>query len=275
MSTPQPQGTPHPGQQGQQGAPNPDANYRAILDYLAKRGHHKAALALQSDLDGSAPGQAAAGGGKAVGLEDFADRNAPSAPRQGPGAAAPGQGQNGPNAAAAAAAAAGGRRRMDQSVAPGQMLADPPSWERGYDGLRSFVDNSLDIHRPELHPLLLPLFVHSYLDLVLVGCREAADHFLTRFAPDHDAQYPQLVRLLASLRNPSHVAENESAKRWRSERYHVRLSERGWGLLLGWLQGGGLAGSTEGTEGRGRDRVLAIINERVKVDGGSPLRGCP
>lgn len=41
---------------------------------------------------------------------------------------------------------------------------------------------SLDIHRPELHPLLLPLFVHSYLDLVLVGYREAADQFLTRFA---------------------------------------------------------------------------------------------
>lgn len=41
--------------------------------------------------------------------------------------------------------------------------------------------------------------------------------------------------------------------------------------MLGWLQGGGLAGSVEGTEGRGRDRVLAIINERVKVDGEAPL----
>ncbi|KAG0665146.1 Transcription initiation factor TFIID subunit 5 [Rhodotorula mucilaginosa] len=250
MSTPQPGPPP--------GVSNPDANYRAILDYLAKRGHHKAALALQSDLDGGNQAQAQ-GQGKAVGLEDFAERNAPSAPR---GASTP-----------TPTPAGGGRRRMDQSVAPGQMLADPPSWERGYQGLRTFVENSLDIHRPELFPLLLPLFVHAYLDLVLIGCRDAADHFLKRFAPDHDAQYPTLVRWLASLRNPTHVAENETAKRWRSERYHVRLSERGWGLLLGWLQGGGLAGSTEGTEGRGRDRVLAIINERVKVDAvpGPPL----
>lgn len=247
MSTPQPGPPP--------GVSNPDANYRAILDYLAKRGHHKAALALQSDLDGGNQAQAQ-GQGKAVGLEDFAERNAPSAPR---GASTP-----------TPTPAGGGRRRMDQSVAPGQMLADPPSWERGYQGLRTFVENSLDIHRPELFPLLLPLFVHAYLDLVLIGCRDAADHFLKRFAPDHDAQYPALVRWLASLRNPTHVAENETAKRWRSERYHVRLSERGWGLLLGWLQGGGLAGSTEGTEGRGRDRVLAIINERVKVDGPFP-----
>ncbi|GAA6062685.1 hypothetical protein JCM10212_002508 [Sporobolomyces blumeae] len=270
----------------------PDANYRAILEYLSKRGHHKAALALTADLDANnststqgatsttsrpqspAPSTAnPAGGGKSVGLDDFAERNAPSAQRnptqqpqqqqqqqqQGGGANAPGSGQV--------------RRRPDQSVAPGQMLADPPSWEKGYEGLRNFVENSLDIHRPELHPLLLPLFVHSYLDLVLVGYREAADHFLQRFSVDHSDQHPTLLRLLSSLRLPQHVSENEFALRWRQERYHVRLSERGWGLVLGWLQGGGLAGSVEGTEGRGRDRVLAIINERVKVDAvpGPPL----
>ncbi|GAA6032360.1 hypothetical protein JCM8097_008136 [Rhodosporidiobolus ruineniae] len=255
MSTPQPPSSTQS---------NPDANYRAILDYLTKRGHSRAALALTADLEQQqssastsrpgSPAPAAAGGGKAVGLDDFAERNAPSAARG--GAQQPGQ-----------------RRRPDQSVAPGQMLADPPSWDKGYEGLRSFVENSLDIHRPELHPLLLPLFVHSYLDLVLVGYRDAADHFFERFESDHTPLYPSLTRLLRSLRLPQHVSENEVALRWRQERYHVRLSERGWGLLLGWLQGGGLAGSTEGTEGRGRDRVLAIINERVKVDAvpGPPL----
>lgn len=72
--------------------------------------------------------------------------------------------------------------------------------------------------------------------------------------------------MLAAIRLASHVAESEEATRWRQERYQVRLSERGWGLLIGWLQGGGLAGSIEGTEARGRDRVLAIINERVKIE---------
>ncbi|GAA5910460.1 transcription initiation factor TFIID subunit 5 [Sporobolomyces salmoneus] len=267
MSTPQPNAP---------ATSNPDANYRAILEYLTKRGHHKAALALTADLDpasnaaaGSNPASPAAsagGGGKAVGLEDFAERNAPTQQRG--ASTAPGQGQSGQQAQNP-----NQRRRPDQSVAPGQMLVDPPSWEKGYHGLRTFVENSLDIHRPELLPLLLPLFVHSYLDLVLVGYREAADHFFNRFSVDHVAQYPSLLRLLSSLRLPQHVSENESSLRWRQERYHVRLSERGWGLVLGWLQGGGLAGSVEGTEGRGRDRVLAIINERVKVDAvpGPPL----
>lgn len=120
MSTPQPP----PGNSSS----NPDASYRAILEYLTKRGHHKAALALTQDLGGggdspnnsnpaSPQPQLAGGGGKSVGLEDFAERNAPSRGTPQP------------------------RRRPDQSVAPGQMLADPPSWEKGYNGLRQFVEN--------------------------------------------------------------------------------------------------------------------------------------
>ena len=120
MSTPQPP----PGNSSS----NPDASYRAILEYLTKRGHHKAALALTQDLGGggdspnnsnpaSPQPQQPGGGGKSVGLEDFAERNAPSRGTPQP------------------------RRRPDQSVAPGQMLADPPSWEKGYNGLRQFVEN--------------------------------------------------------------------------------------------------------------------------------------
>jgi hypothetical protein len=132
MSTPQPAAAT---------TSNPDANYRAILEYLNKRGHHKAALALTADLDPASsnsasnptsPAASASGGGKSVGLEDFAERNAPTQSRGGAqGAAAGGQTPQNQNQ----------RRRPDQSVAPGQMLVDPPSWEKGYHGLRTFVEN--------------------------------------------------------------------------------------------------------------------------------------
>ncbi|SCZ89531.1 BZ3500_MvSof-1268-A1-R1_Chr9g10444 [Microbotryum saponariae] len=266
-----------------------DQSYKAIVDYLTKRGHLKAVAELQTDLANSntsaaagnttagsatgpgnpststaragaaassssshppSPAAALNGGGKAVGLDDFAHRNAPSQP----------------TSRAQTGGAAGERRGPDQAVAAGQMLADPPSWEKGYEGLTAFVHNSLDIHRPELQPILLPLFVHAYLDLVLVGYRKAADQFMNRFGPHHTPSDPHVVRMLSSIRNADHVKESEEATRWRKESYNIRLSERGWGLLLGWLQGGGLALSLEGTESRGRDRVLAIINERVKVD---------
>lgn len=137
MSTPQP---------APASTSNPDANYRAILEYLTKRGHHKAALALTADLDPSSnnnssgasnpasPAASASGGGKSVGLEDFAERNAPTQPRSNSNqqqGSTTGGGQTPQNQ----------RRRPDQSVAPAQILVDPPSWEKGYHGLRTFVEN--------------------------------------------------------------------------------------------------------------------------------------
>lgn len=92
-------------------------------------------------------------------------------------------------------------------------------------------------------------------------------NMMPRFARDHTTTDPHIVRMLSAIRLPHHVNEAEEVTRWRTQRYNVRLSERGWGLVLGWVQGGGLAGSIEGTDSRGRDRVLAIINERVKVEG--------
>ena len=96
------------------------------------------ALAADAPAGASSPGSspAASGGGRAVGVEDFAGRNAPSQARE----QTPGQQQQQQQ---------GGqqpqpqpqRRRPDQAVASVQLLADPPSWEKGYEGLRNFVEN--------------------------------------------------------------------------------------------------------------------------------------
>lgn len=144
MSAP-PQQQQQPPQQ-QQPQSDQSSSYKAILEYLNRRGHTKAASLLAADLSNGtpstldspapSPAAAAAGGGKAVGLEDFAERNAPSAARGAtPGTATPG------GAGAGAAAPGQQRRRPDQAVAGGQLLADPPSWEKGYEGLRTFVEN--------------------------------------------------------------------------------------------------------------------------------------
>lgn len=98
-----------------------------ILTYLSERGHTKAEAALRQELvdaaNAAGAGGAPRGGGRAVDLEDFAARNVPSAPSR------------------AAAPSAPGKRRADQAAAGGQLLADPPSWAKGYEGLRTFVHN--------------------------------------------------------------------------------------------------------------------------------------
>ena len=124
-------------------SPVPTDEQRTLLQYLSNRGFSRAEQALREEIAAGGSGSAAPSpGGRAVGLDDFAARNAPSAPR----GLAQGQQQ---------------RRRPDQAIAAGQMLADPPSWDKGYADLRSFVEN---VRASQLHHhlacRLMALFVH-------------------------------------------------------------------------------------------------------------------
>jgi transcription initiation factor TFIID subunit 5 len=72
---------------------------------------------------------------------------------------------------------------------------------------------------------------------------------------------------LRSIRLREHIEQSEEVSRWREEKFIVRMTERAWNLLLGWLQGGGLRSGSEDDDDSGRDRVLRIINERVQISG--------
>lgn len=107
-----------------------EAQQATVLDYLERHGHTKSAAQLRGEIaEGSTPGSSSTpplqGGGRAVGLDEFADKNAPIAPKGPASAGGPGP----------------GRRRLDNSVAGAQLLTDPPSWEKGYEGMRTFVEN--------------------------------------------------------------------------------------------------------------------------------------
>ncbi|KAA1066476.1 Transcription initiation factor TFIID subunit 5 [Puccinia graminis f. sp. tritici] len=214
-------------------------NDQAILEYLSRRGFAKAEGALRAEL-ANAISNSSAAKGRTVGLEEFADKNA--------------------NTSDAAIAGLGKKK---EGVGR-NLIKQPSEYAKGYEGLREFVNNSLDIHRPAITPFLLPLFVHSYLDLVMDGRRDAADDFLHRFSADHEISEPYLVQHLASLRHPYHIQESEIAQRWRKERYVIRISERAKNLLMTWLQTESLGGDTD--ESRAKDRMTSTINEKVRVE---------
>lgn len=214
-------------------------NDQAILDYLNRRGFTKAEQALKHELQSM---QLSASQpipkSKTVGLDEFADKNANINPSDHHQKKKEGLGKN--------------------------LIKHPTEYAKGYEGLRDFINHSLDIHRPAFMPFLLPLFVHSYLELVLDGRRDAADEFLHRFSPDHVASQPTLIQQLASLRHSYHLQESEIAQRWRSERYVIRISERAKNLLMAWLQTESIGGDTD--ESRAKDRMTSMINERVRVE---------
>ncbi len=91
------------------------------IAYLKSRGFEAVADQLTTD-SAQDPAAATAGtGGTQVGLDEFAKQEAPPAVRS--------------------TSAGPQRRRPDQAMAANQMLADPPSWEKGYEGLNEFVEN--------------------------------------------------------------------------------------------------------------------------------------
>ena len=79
---------------------------------------------------------------------------------------------------------------------------------------------------------------------------------------------------LSTLLLPSHVLNDDLAQRFRNEKYIVRMSRSGFGLLVGWLtegMGGEATGAGEGFSGdrgkRGRAAVMRVVNNHLRFDG--------
>jgi transcription initiation factor TFIID subunit 5 len=71
-----------------------------------------------------------------------------------------------------------------------------------------------------------------------------------------------------------HVQQDELAQRFRDNKYTVRMSRSGFGLLVGWLtegMGGEATGAGVGFSGekgkRGRSAVMRVVNNHLRFDG--------
>lgn len=259
----------------------------AVLAYLQRRGFDRVEAAFKSELDALASGataeQAAAaadvlGRAPTVGLEDLAAKNAPRTPADKDGDkdkdGADATNNKGKGSAAVADADITFAEDGDVSAAATQaLLLDPTDRARGFAMLRSWCQGSLDIYQPELLPILLPLFVHSFLDLVLMGQGPAASALYAAHAASFLPTHTALLSQIRSLALPSHIQSDPLAQRFRTERYVVKMSNTVFSLLLGWLTDGGgpVSGSAngldeaEGPARRGREAMLKIINERCRI----------
>src|SRR6202044_1478025 len=76
--------------------------------------------------------------------------------------------------------------------------------------------------------------------------------FFSTFASSLAAAHSATLHHLSTLLLPSHVQNDDLAQRFRNEKYVVRMSRSGFGLLVGWLTegvGGEATGAGEGFSG--------------------------
>ncbi|KAJ7092656.1 TFIID and SAGA subunit [Mycena epipterygia] len=150
---------------------------------------------------------------------------------------------------------------------------DPTDKQEGFRELEAWVDGSLDMYRPEFRPILFPIFCHFYLDLIQRGLKEAAIKFYSTFASSLAPSHSATLHHISTLLLPAHVQNDELAQRFRDEKYVVRMSRSGFGLLVGWLTegvGGEAFGAGEGFTGemgkRGRVSVMRVVNNHLRFD---------
>ncbi|KAJ1310224.1 hypothetical protein OPQ81_006966 [Rhizoctonia solani] len=228
----------------------PRLNTQQILEYLRQRGFKRAEQALLEDT------------GKTQSLDELSKQNLPEE------SAAPAKvdpEQAGKDAAVIAALRSRGR---DEAV-----VLDPAERAEAFRQLESWVDGSLDIYRHEFRPLLFPVYCHFYLDLVTDGYKTLAIQFAKQYSPSLAPQHRATLHHLSTLLLPAHVKSDELATRFRTEKYVVRMTRSGFGLLLGWLTegvGGEAPGAGEGFGGdrsrRARMAVMHVINAHLQFD---------
>jgi transcription initiation factor TFIID subunit 5 len=127
-----------------------------------------------------------------------------------------------------------------------------------YELLRKWVYESLDAFRDELIPILYPIFVHCYLDMVAKGATGEARVFLEKHKGEHLAEHEDEITRLSALSEAAQIKENPLALAFRGSKYNLVMSAYSFQLLMSYLQDGSSAIS-------GNVLILKIINQYINI----------
>ncbi|KAG6912022.1 hypothetical protein DXG01_000270 [Tephrocybe rancida] len=234
---------------------------RAVLEYLRSRGHTVAEKALLGELEITTPDDK----GKApetIDAEELVKTLAVFAHKP----SRPGENILKDSSSVL--------QELTAMVGAEEILSlDPTDKQEGFRELEVWVDGSLDMYRPEFRPILFPIFCHFYLDLIQHGFKDAALRFYSTFSASLSPSHSATLHHVSTLLLPAHVQNDELAQRFRNEKFSVRMSRSGFGLLVGWLTegvGGEAPGAGDGFSGekgkRGRAAVMRVVNNHLRFD---------
>ncbi|KAG9452193.1 hypothetical protein H6P81_005097 [Aristolochia fimbriata] len=136
----------------------------------------------------------------------------------------------------------------------------PARYMEGYNRLRSWTYNSLDLYKHELLRVLYPVFIHSFLDLVAKGHVQEARTFFNRFREDHEVMHGRDLLKFEGILTPSQLDEMQFAHTYRQSKVNIKICEYSKELLMQYLQ------KTEPIA------MLGVINEHINfsVSPGQP-----
>ena len=96
--------------------------------------------------------------------------------------------------------------------------------------LKAWIEESLDLFKNDLLPLLHPIFLHIYIDLIHGGDVETAKAFFSRFRGDFEGVRRSNVTYepmsaFESISNDQHVYQNPIVNGFRTHKYYLVMSK--------------------------------------------------
>lgn len=111
-----------------------------------------------------------------------------------------------------------------------------PKYKLGFDLLKGWVYDNLDLYKPELKRVLWPLFVYSFLSMITSLYQQEAKRF---FEANKNLFFPEHIddlRNLGTISLPEHVQANSTAKLYRENKYRLVLSNPAFTHLMQFLE---------------------------------------
>jgi transcription initiation factor TFIID subunit 5 len=111
-----------------------------------------------------------------------------------------------------------------------------PKYIKAYDLLRKYIDDVLELYKPELRKLLWPIFVYSYLDLVREFYTKDAETFFNTYRSYLERDHEDDVKTLSSVKLPSHLTDNRVSKLYIENKYRLTLTMMPFYNLIQFLE---------------------------------------
>jgi len=125
-----------------------------------------------------------------------------------------------------------------------------------YELTIGWIDNVLEIYKPELVRLLWPLFVYAYLQLISDCYAREGREFFNRFKEPFEKEHLDDLRALSTLHEPEHVQQNATAQIYRNNRYRLSISKMSFATMIEFL---------ESQEDRGGRVILGLIHNFLDI----------
>lgn len=111
-----------------------------------------------------------------------------------------------------------------------------PRYTKAFDLLRKYVDDILDLYKPELRKLLWPTFVYSFLDLVRDYFTKDAENFFNAYRSLFERDHEEDMHYLSAIRLPPHLNDSRVAKLYLENKYRLTLTMMPFYNLIQFLE---------------------------------------